>query len=361
MLSGHNGPSRLEDWLAAAGAVADVVGIASVPALTLPPVPRLAHAGRDPGLPHRYEVAVAGVSWRTAGRIAALLRFEAAECGRIDVLHAHVPGAGGLLPRLARASGIPYVLTAPAHVAASAEPPAGRLARLRAARANAGAAVVAVVPYPVDPGALPPVPARARIGPDPVRVAVDAGEDWAALAGALAEAHAKDGRLRLHILDGGAGPADGLPGGLPGGLPDGLPDGFGARHWVTRAPGRGRAGHLHDLAHADLFVTARHDRAAGLAVLDALSCGTPVVGPAAGPLPALVRRDGGILVPPADPHALAHGLLQAAAVLTRHRPAVLADRTRRRFGPAAVGARLAELYAEASGSGSVSGRPSGRA
>jgi len=344
MLSGQNGPLRPDDWLKAAGTVADVIAIASVPALSLPPVPGLAHVGRAPELPHRYEVATAPwpswLPWATVSRIAALLRFEAVECGRVDVLHAHAPGAEGLLPWLARACGIPYVVTA----GAAAH---GRLAR----RLHGGAAAVLAVGewHPVDAGTLPPVPARTRIGQDPVRVAVDggacAGGEWELLAGAFAQARAKDARLRLHVVGG------------PG-LPEAL-DAPGAGRWVSHTPGRARGALLHDLAHADLFVTASHDQASGLTALDALCSGTPVVGPAAGPLPALLRPGGGILVPPADQRALAFALVRAAALLPGHRPAALAERTRRRFGLDAVGARLAAVYAEASAPASESG--SGRA
>jgi glycosyltransferase involved in cell wall biosynthesis len=149
---------------------------------------------------------------------------------------------------------------------------------------------VLALPHPVDAEALPRVPARARIRQDPVRVAVTGGtEDWDALVHAFAEAHAKDVRLQLHVI-----------GELPG--------------------PRGRAALLHDLAHADLFATAR---AWDLTALDALCCGTPVVG------------------------ADAPALVQAAAALPYHRPDALAAEARRRFGTAAVGARLAAAYAEA--------------
>ncbi|WP_405734367.1 glycosyltransferase [Streptomyces sp. NBC_01537] len=344
MLSGQNGPPRPDDWLKAAGTVADVIGIASVPALSLPAVPGLAHVGRDPELPHQYEVATAPwphrLPWPTVSRIAALLRLEAVECGRVDVLHAHAPGAEGLLPWLARVCGIPYVVTD--GTAARGRPPR---------RLYSGAAAVLAVGewHPVDAGTLPQVPARTRIGQDPVRVAVDggacAGGEWELLAGAFAHAHAKDARLRLHVVGGR-------------GLPDAL-GGPGPGRWVSHTPGRARGALLHDLAHADLFVTAAHDQASGLTALDALCFGTPVIGPAAGPLPALLGPGGGILVPPADPHALALALVRAAALLPGHRPAALAERTRRRFGLAAVGARLAAVYAEASASASASG--SGRA
>jgi glycosyltransferase involved in cell wall biosynthesis len=284
MLFGPAGPRRPEDWLKAAGTVADVVGIASVPELSLPPVPGLPYVGRDPELPHRYEVVTGVGRHLTARRVMALLRMEAAECGRLHVLHAHAPCSDVPVPWLAGAARIPYVLST------GGPPLTGRLARRRAGRLHESAAAVLALPHPVDAEALPRVPARARIRQDPVRVAVTGGtENWDALVHAFAEAHAKDVRLQLHVI-----------GELPG--------------------PRGRAALLHDLAHADLFATAR---AWDLTALDALCCGTPVVG------------------------ADAPALVQAAAALPYHRPDALAAEARRRFGTAAVGARLAAAYAEA--------------
>jgi glycosyltransferase involved in cell wall biosynthesis len=49
----------------------------------------------------------------------------------------------------------------------------------------------------------------------------------------------------------------------------------------------------------------------GLSPLEAMSCGRPVVASDTGGLPEIVRdMETGILVPPADPHALAQALLK---------------------------------------------------
>ncbi|MEU4091463.1 glycosyltransferase [Streptomyces sp. NPDC026673] len=371
MLFGQTRPARPEEWHKAAATVADVVDVVAVRELSLPAVRGLPYAGRDPERPHHYQVAVphGGAMARrvTAGRVGGVLRHEAAECGRFDLLHGHVPGADDLLPRLARSAGLPYVLTEddPRLFDHPTRPlPGLPLRRARARLYRDAAAVLAVsdalllrlgelrlpgrhrlVPHPVGPEALPPVPARARISQDPVRVAAagrfEAYEGWEVLVRAFAGARVKDPRLRLDII--AEGPVE-----LPADIRE-LIRKCGVAHFVTVRRARGRAEALHTVAHADLFLMASHVESFCVRALDALCCGTPVVGTRTGALPELVGHDGGLLVDPGDAPALGRALAQAAARLSGRRPAALADRTRRRFGTAAVGARLAVVYAEASG------------
>ncbi|MEU3458856.1 glycosyltransferase [Streptomyces sp. NPDC006733] len=370
MLSAPDGPRRPDAWQRAAATVADVVELSVVGSLSAPPLPGLPFAGRDPRRPGRYEIEAAHrergrPAAGTAGRVAAVLRFAGAEGGAVDVLHAHAPGAAGQLPWLSGAAGIPYVLSEHDRrwLGHPSRPLPGVLDRRRAARLYREAAAVLpvsdallarigelglpgrhlLVPHPVDTGALPHVPARARISQDPVRIVAAgplvADEGWDVLVDAFAEALGEDPRLRLRIIGDGPG---------AGAVEDHLRrSGAGGAAVLTGDLDRGQT--LHALAHADLFADPRHVIGFGTTALDALCCGTPVVGTRTGALPELVGGDAGILVPPADPRALARALVEAAAELPLRQPAALAARTRRHFGPQAVGARLATVYTEASG------------
>jgi N-acetyl-alpha-D-glucosaminyl L-malate synthase BshA len=59
------------------------------------------------------------------------------------------------------------------------------------------------------------------------------------------------------------------------------------------------------LAQADAFLLTSESESFGLAALEALSCGVPVVGYAVGGLPSVVSEDVGVLVPALDRDALA--------------------------------------------------------
>ncbi len=80
---------------------------------------------------------------------------------------------------------------------------------------------------------------------------------------------------------------------------------------VTFVGSRGRSELLAYYAAADVFVTTPWYEPFGITPVEAMACGTPVIGSAVGGIKFTVR-DGatGFLVPPNDPHALAERLAQ---------------------------------------------------
>jgi alpha-1,6-mannosyltransferase len=85
------------------------------------------------------------------------------------------------------------------------------------------------------------------------------------------------------------------------------------------------------LASCDAFVHPGDQETFGLAALEAMACGLPVIGAQAAGLAELVSPDVGLLVPPRDPRALADGIV----ALYERDAAALGVRAR----------RLAERYA----------------
>ena len=101
-------------------------------------------------------------------------------------------------------------------------------------------------------------------------------------------------------------------------------------HWVIAGEGPERAelerlraslglehcvhllGHLEEparlVADADCFVMSSREEGLGTSVLEAMALGIPVASTTAGGLPEMLRDGAGLLVPPADPAALADGV-----------------------------------------------------
>jgi glycosyltransferase involved in cell wall biosynthesis len=93
-------------------------------------------------------------------------------------------------------------------------------------------------------------------------------------------------------------------------------------HWFRLPPGASYIGSVSDddlyglLNASDLFVLPTRDlEMFGMAALEALACGLPVVATNQGGLPETVPRSAGLLVPPGDPLQLADALAKALRTL----------------------------------------------
>jgi D-inositol-3-phosphate glycosyltransferase len=284
---------------------------------------------------------------------------------RYDVLHANFWMSGLAAARVRAALGVPYVVTFHAlgrvrrlhqgdadcfpdvrfaiedHVVATAtrvlaECPqdADDLVRLYAA----DRARLRVVPCGVDPAELFPVPraeARAALGLDPDdavvlqlgRLVPRKGVDTviAAMARLVRE---RGVRARLLVVGGESDTAD------PVRTPEiarlravAEAEGIVSRVLFTGRRGRDRLRTYYSAA--DVFVTTPWYEPFGLTPLEAMACGTPVVGAAVGGIPfTVVDGETGFLVPPRDPDAVAERL--AALLADPGLRAAMGARGRRR-------------------------------
>lgn len=103
----------------------------------------------------------------------------------------------------------------------------------------------------------------------------------------------------------------------------------------------------HILQSSDLFVLPSLYDNNPNALLEAQACGLPAVASRVGGIPEIIGEDTGLLAVPGDAAALAAAIIEALGDPDRFDRAAIAREARARFGPNAVGALLAEIYAEA--------------
>jgi glycosyltransferase involved in cell wall biosynthesis len=98
---------------------------------------------------------------------------------------------------------------------------------------------------------------------------------------------------------------------------------------------------------ADVVVVPSRREPLGLAAVEALACGTPVVASAVGGLKEVVR-DGetGLLIPPGDPAALARALVQLTDAALRARLAAAAPASVARHDIRATATEMAQVWLE---------------
>ena len=120
-------------------------------------------------------------------------------------------------------------------------------------------------------------------------------------------------------------------------------------HFVGR---HGRAELRHFYNAADVFVTTPWYEPFGITPLEAMACGTPVIGADVGGIRySVAHGETGLLVPPKDPSALAHALaaLKHDPALARRMGEAGLARTNAMFTWARVAQALAQVYARVSG------------
>jgi glycosyltransferase involved in cell wall biosynthesis len=107
--------------------------------------------------------------------------------------------------------------------------------------------------------------------------------------------------------------------------------------------GRPRAGVAKLMREADIFVSASVVETFGIAPLEALAAGLPVVATSAYPVADLISQLGGLIVPPADSLALSEAVTSALTGPSGVR-ADAAEQIRRRFGLEVVARRWEAIY-----------------
>ena len=288
--------------------------------------------------------------------LRAALRQLAAGGFRPDVVHAHYYVAGGTAVRIARRRGVPVVISE--H---SSTFPAGRVSgreRWRARRTLERASLVCpvsshleehiraagidarfrVVPNAVDTEVFRPAARSPRGVGDPPLLAFVAiirrGKGLHDLLHALATL--ADDPWLLEVV--GDGPARSEAERQVKSL------GLAQRIHFRGELSKTEVAAL--LQRSDVFVLPSHAETQGVAAIEAMACGVPVVSTKVGGIPDVVDSGSGVLVPPASPPDLASALRGMLSSLERFDRTAIARRTHERFGYATVGRALHEIYCQ---------------
>ena len=271
--------------------------------------------------------------------LAAFVAACRSEAGRWepDVIHAHWWFPGGLAAAL---SGRPYVVTLHGSDVALAR----RMRPLARAVLTRAAAVVAVSRALAEEAAAVTGVTGIGVAAMPVVLTPPSGPARAARGGLLAVgrlAPEKGFDVLVDAMDltGSDVTVDVIGEG---------PMGAALRHragprvrFLGALP---RAEYHERLRAARALVVPSRREGLGLVAVEAVLVGTPVIASAVGGLPAVLDADGGVLVPPDDPAALARAM-DAAASLPAPGPGAL--RAAAAHDPATVAARHLALYEDA--------------
>lgn len=289
--------------------------------------------------------------------VLAAIRRLVREGRRPDVVHAHVYYAAQAALIAGRRHRIPVVVSE--HSSHFVDGTLGAAARLRSRLVFGGADLVCpvsaylqrvleaqgvharfrVVPNAVDPALYASTPAAlARDAAGRARVLVVSGLHAVKNVGTLLHAVARvAGRRRdLHVDVIGDGPERGACERLIAEL------GLGAL--VTLHGYRDKAEIAERLRTASFLVLPSRTETFGVAAVEALAAGRPVLAARVGAIPELIDDDAGMLVDSPSEAALADGLDAMLDRFASFDPVRLSERAVARFGRQAVGAQWDEIY-----------------
>jgi glycosyltransferase involved in cell wall biosynthesis len=359
----------IEDWAVAASTTAEVVGITrvrSMPVSARPVGPNMA-LGEVVGFPVVFiqnprRIRPKRLARRLNNRVEVMRTLPAArylerEFGPIDIIHSHFYAGSGAVPTLAKRLHVPFVHTEHSSRLVADPSFAGSSHRAMEELFGSAAAVMfvgadqmdfvrglgingnfEVMPNPVDDRLF-------QVGssdyPEEVRLITVGNlipmKRQALLLEAMAAARAKDPRLTLDLVGSGESQPQ----------LEALSERLGIAKSV-RFRGRVERSQVAELlARSDIYVHASATETFGVAIVEALFAGLPVIVAEAGGVTGSIPASMGIRVDTPEAQKFSAAILDVTRRLSIIRRDVIAAEARSLFSAGAVTDRLGQIYREA--------------
>ena len=295
--------------------------------------------------------------WLRAG--TTLFRSYAVQQGIPDIIHAHNARCAGILAcKIKEVWHVPYVLTEHSSAYALGQVPAAEMSHIREAYKNANRRLVVspslgnlleqaigdvVCPWEWLPNILDAkfeqhTPANSDRRAQRSFRFLNVGslieiKGQSDLLRAFASQFAGKRGIELHI--GGGGP-------LKKDL-EALATELGIGRQVTFLGELHHEQVLAEMQACDAYVHSSHYETFGVVLIEALSCGKPVVATACGGPQCIVNTSNGLLAPPRDPAGLGQAMAAVRENISRYHAARIRQDCIARFGAQAVVSQLATL------------------
>jgi len=297
--------------------------------------------------------------WLQVG--VALFKRYLSKHGKPEVIHAHnARWAGILASRIKRIWNIPYVLTEHSSVYGRKRIHRSEILHIRESFRNAGSRLVvsphlghllqetigdSLCPWQWVPNVLDELFEQGR--GMPLRKKVDNRPFLFLNVGALIEVKGQDQlliafaeqfreRREVQLRIGGNGP-------LRRRL-EALIEKLGITNQVTFLGEIQRQEVLSEMQRCDVYVHSSRYETFGVTLIEALSCGKPVISTACGGPECIVQKTDGILVPPNDPSAFGRAMGEIMDHVGSYDPASIRRDCLLRFGQKTLVDRLSHIY-----------------